>query len=52
MDTIFDGEVPRARLGLLLQHFSELKDDREPWRIVYPLKEIAAGDLRHDHVLR
>ena len=40
MDTIFDGEVPRARLGLLLQHFSELKDDREPWRIVYPLKEV------------
>jgi hypothetical protein len=35
MDTIFDGEVPRARLALLLRHFSELKDNREPWRIVY-----------------
>ena len=40
MDPIFDGEIPRARLGLLLQQFSELKDDREPWRVVYPLKEV------------
>src|SRR6202022_3929360 len=40
MDTIFDGEVPRARLALLLRHFSELKDNREPWRIVYPLQEV------------
>src|ERR1700686_3325937 len=40
MDTIFDGEVPRGRLALLLRPFSELKDNREPWRIVYPLKEV------------
>jgi DDE_Tnp_1-associated len=40
MDTIFEGESPRARLTLVLRHFSELKDDREPWRIVYPLKEV------------
>ena len=40
MDTIFDGEVPRARLALLLRHFSESKDNREPWRIVYPLQEV------------
>jgi len=40
MDPIFDEEIPRARLGLLLQQFSELKDDREPWRVVYPLKEV------------
>jgi predicted transposase YbfD/YdcC len=40
MDPIFEGESPRARLALLLQHFCELKDDREPWRIVYPLKEV------------
>ena len=40
MDTIFDGEVPRARLALLLRHFSELKDNREPWRIVYRLQEV------------
>jgi hypothetical protein len=31
--TILDGEIPRARLGLLLQHFSEPEDDREPWRV-------------------
>jgi len=30
----------RARLALLLQHFSKLEDTREPWRIVYPLKEV------------
>src|ERR1700736_3851254 len=30
----------RARLALLLRHFSELKDNREPWRIVYPLQEV------------
>jgi predicted transposase YbfD/YdcC len=40
MDAIFEGESPRARLALLLHHFSELKDDREPWRIVYPLAEV------------
>ena len=40
MDTIFEGESPRARLALLLQHFSKLEDEREPWRIVYPLKEV------------
>jgi predicted transposase YbfD/YdcC len=34
------GEVPRARLGLLLQHFSRLPDEREPWRVVYPLAEV------------
>jgi predicted transposase YbfD/YdcC len=36
----FDSELPRARLALLLVHFSELEDDREPWRVVYPLKEV------------
>lgn len=35
-----DEEMPRARLGLLLQHFSELDDDRERWRVMYPLKEV------------
>ena len=38
--TILDEELPRARLGLLLQHFSELGDDREGWRVVYPLAEV------------
>jgi DDE_Tnp_1-associated/Transposase DDE domain len=40
LDSIFDGEMPRARLALLLHHFSELDDDREPWRVVYPLSEV------------
>jgi predicted transposase YbfD/YdcC len=38
--TILDEEVPRARVALLLQHFSELGDDREPWRVMYPLNEV------------
>ena len=29
-----------ARLALLLQHFSEISDDRESWRVAYPLKEV------------
>jgi predicted transposase YbfD/YdcC len=35
-----DEETPRARLALLLKHFSKLEDDREPWRVMYPLKEV------------
>src|SRR5437764_5616573 len=38
--TIPDEETPRARLALLLKHFSKLGDDREPWRVMYPLKEV------------
>ena len=38
---IFMGEdAPRARLALLLEHFAELSDDREPDRIMYPLEEV------------
>jgi hypothetical protein len=40
MDTIIEDESPRARLALLLQQFSELDDDREAWRIVYPIEEV------------
>jgi hypothetical protein len=39
-DTVMDEEVPRARLAVLLKHFSRLGDDREPWRVAYPLKEV------------
>jgi predicted transposase YbfD/YdcC len=35
-----DEDAPRARLTLLLAHFSELSDDREPGRIMYPLAEV------------
>jgi predicted transposase YbfD/YdcC len=40
VDTIFDEEVPRDRLALLLKHFSEIRDEREPWRVLYPLREV------------
>jgi predicted transposase YbfD/YdcC len=39
-DLLKDEEVPRARLALLLKHFNELSDDREPWRVMYPLGEM------------
>jgi len=35
MDAIFDGEMPRARLAVVLKHVSQFDDDREPWRVVY-----------------
>jgi hypothetical protein len=38
-DTILGEEIPRARLGLLLKHFSQLDDAREPWRS-YPLHAV------------
>ena len=38
--TFLDEEVPRARVALLLEHFSELGDEREPWRVMYPLEEV------------
>src|SRR5437867_10308529 len=38
--TISDEEIPRARLALLLKHFSKLDDDRESWRVMYPLAEV------------
>ena len=36
--TILDDEVPRARVAVLLKHFSELGDERDPWRVMYPLR--------------
>lgn len=40
MSMILDEEAPRARLALLLKHFSQIDDDREPWRVMYPLSEV------------
>jgi predicted transposase YbfD/YdcC len=39
---MLDEEFPRDRLALLLEHFSELEeeDEREPWRVLYPLREV------------
>ena len=39
-DFFADASVPRARVALLLKHFSRLADEREPWRIVHPLAEV------------
>jgi len=38
--TLADEEVSRDRLALLLEHFSKLSDEREPWRVMYPLAEV------------
>src|SRR5882724_2567784 len=38
--TMLDEGFPRDRLALLLEHFSAIEDDREPWRVLYPLAEV------------
>jgi len=40
MAGLIEQDAPRARLAALLQHFSDLDDSREPWRVMYPLKEV------------
>jgi len=40
MTPIIDEDLPRARVAVLLRHFAELDDSREPWRVMYPLKEV------------
>ena len=35
-----DEEIPRDRLALLLDRFSRLSDERESWRVMYPLAEV------------
>jgi predicted transposase YbfD/YdcC len=35
-----DETAPRARVAVLLKHFSRLSDEREPQRIMYPLAEV------------
>ncbi len=39
-DFFTDIDMPRARVAVLLKHFSTLDDEREPWRVVYPLPEV------------
>jgi predicted transposase YbfD/YdcC len=39
-DFLVDEDAPRARLALLLKQFSRLSDEREPWRVAYPLAEM------------
>lgn len=39
-DQSLEEEFPRDRVALLLSHFSEIEDEREPWRVLYPLNEV------------
>jgi hypothetical protein len=39
-DKTLEEEFPRDRLALLLSRFSEITDEREPWRVLYPLREV------------
>jgi predicted transposase YbfD/YdcC len=38
--TFGEEDLPRDRLALLLKHFSRIEDDRESWRVLYPLSEV------------
>jgi hypothetical protein len=40
MAAIFIEEMPRSRVAVLLEHFSQIEDGREPWRVAYPLAEV------------
>ena len=40
MEAILDGEMPRSSVAVLLKHFSQIEDGREPWRVMYPLDEV------------
>lgn len=40
MALMFDEQTPRSRVAVLLKEFSRLDDDREPWRVAFPLAEV------------
>jgi len=40
MESIWNEEMPRSRVAVLLEHFSQIEDDREPCRVAYPLAEV------------
>src|SRR6185437_1604707 len=40
MDLTIGDEWSRARVAVLLKHFSELEDSREAWRVAYPIQEV------------
>jgi len=40
MSVLLDEGFARDRLAVLLKHFAALNDDREPWRVAYPLREV------------
>lgn len=39
-ELVLDEGFPRDRLAVLLKHFSAIEDEREPWRVLYPLREV------------
>ena len=40
LSDLSDFELPRSRVAVLLDHFSDLGDEREPQRVRYPLHEV------------
>jgi predicted transposase YbfD/YdcC len=40
MPLMFDAETPRSRVAVLLKEFSRIDDEREPWRVQFPLAEV------------
>ena len=40
MVMMFDEQTPRSRVAVLLKEFSQIDDDREPWRVAFPLAEV------------
>ena len=40
MNELIDVVGPPSRLSVLLQHFSQIEDDRTPWRVDHPLPEV------------
>ena len=35
-----DWSLPKPRLAALLDHFAAIEEVREPWRVMYPLREV------------
>jgi hypothetical protein len=40
MSLAFELLREKSRLKLLLEHFSQIDDPREPWRVAHPLAEV------------
>ena len=40
MSLVILESLPKSRLKVLLDHFGEIEDPREPWRVAHPLPEV------------
>jgi predicted transposase YbfD/YdcC len=40
MAMMFDEVTPRSRVAVLLKEFSQINDERDPWRVAFPLTEV------------